>query len=190
MLKIIFFINFIIFTNCVPEEVSIISPLSLSTIKELRVAKKLEDIFDKKSEIQLSTKKECIISYITDMEIDSEGNFIVADGWQRRGIFVFAPNGEFIKELGKNGQGPGEYLTPVSVAISSKQEIWVADYMGNRFNIYSGNFNFKKSIVCRSKIPYFIHLNSKDEIYMYLGSIHAISNINPNTIYKYNSLLP
>jgi hypothetical protein len=120
------------------------------------------------------------------MEIDSKGNFIIADGWQRRGVFIFAPDGQFIKELSKQGQGPGEYSTPVSLSISNKHEIFVADYMGNRISVYDENFNLKRSIMCKPRIRHFLHLNSQNEIYIYSGAINPVRPVIYDAIQKYN----
>jgi hypothetical protein len=187
MRKFVLLISLCFLINCASEKSSVSSPLSPSEIKRLSAAKRIEDIFDIASEIQLSTSPESAIKLITDMEIDSKANFIIADGWQRREVFIFAADGQFIKELGRQGQGPGEYSTPVSVSISSKHEIYVADYLGNRINIYDENLTFEKSIICKPRIHYFIHLNSQDEIFMYSGMISPSRPVIFNTIHKYNN---
>lgn len=186
MRRFVLLISLCFLINCVSEKSSVNSPLSPSEIKRLSAAKSTEDIFERASETQLSTNPDSAIKLITDMEIDSKGNFIIADGWQRRGVFIFAPDGQFIKELGKQGQGPGEYSTPVSVSISSKHEIYVADYLGNRINIYDENLTFKKSIICKSRIHHFIHLNSQDEIFIYSGTINPFHPVIFDTVHKYN----
>jgi hypothetical protein len=186
MRKFVLLISLCFLINCASEKSPVNSPLSPSEIKRLSAAKSFEDIFEKASEIQFSTSPDSAIKLITDMEIDSKGNFIVADGWQRRGVFIFAPDGQFIKELGKQGQGPGEYSTPVSVSISSKHEIYVADYLGNRINIYDENLTFKKSVICRPRIHEFIHLNSQDEIFIYSGTINPFRPVIFDTVHKYN----
>jgi hypothetical protein len=56
------------------------SPLSSSEIKKLSSAERIEDVFEIVSEIQLSTSEDCAIAYITDMAIDSNGNYVIADG--------------------------------------------------------------------------------------------------------------
>lgn len=186
MRKLVLLISVCFLINCASEKSLVNSPLSQSEIKRLSAAKSFEDIFEKASEIQLSTSPDSAIKLITDMEIDSKGNFIIADGWQRREVLIFAPDGQFVKELGKQGQGPGEYSNPVSVSISSKREIYVADYLGNRINIYDENLTFKKSIICKPRIYHFIHLNSRDEIFMYSGGINPFRPVIFDTIHKCN----
>jgi len=174
--------------NCSYEKTQIKSPLSSLEIEILKKAKRVEDVFYLESEVKLSTNPECLISFVTDLEIDSRGNLIIADGWQRRGIFIFSPNGNFIKELNRQGQGPGEYLTPVSIEISSRNDIWIVDVLGNKINIYDKNFKFKNSIYFKQGIKYFLHLNNKDEIYMYSGLRNAPNLERSHSIYKYDNM--
>ncbi len=186
MRNFVFLISLCFLINCASEKSSVNSPLSPSEIKKLSAAKRIEDIFEKALEIQLSTSPDSAIKLITDMEIASKGNFIIADGWQRKGVFIFAADGQFVKELGKQGQGPGEYSTPVSVSINSKHEIYVADYLSNRINIYNENLIFKKFIICKPRIHHFIHLNSQDEIFIYTGTINPFRPVIFDTIHKYS----
>ncbi len=179
--------SFAILVFCVLRMDSTESSFSSTQRRNLEAAKKIEDIFKIETQTQLATSPDFAIADITDMEVDSEGNYIVADGWLRKAIFIFASDGRFLKQLGRQGQGPGEYQTPVSVDISSKREIWVGDYLGNRINVYDENFEFKRSIVGKGKIFHFIHINSQDEIYMYSGSVNPFRPAVYDTIQKYDS---
>lgn len=179
--------SLILFASCASEKTSVDSPLTPSEIQKLQDANTIEDIFNKESEIQLATSAECAIALITDIEVDAKGNYIVADGWQQRAVFIFGPDGKFLKELGKQGQGPGEYSTPVSIDISSKQEILVADYLANRILVYDENFNFTRSLICKPRIYHFIHLNSRDEVFIYSGAVNPFRKESYNTIRKYDN---
>jgi len=186
MRKLVLFMSLIIFASCASEKVPPNSPLTPSEIQKLRDAKHVEDIFSKESEIQLATSEECDIALITDMEIDAKGNYIVADGWQRRKVLIFGPDGKFLKELGKQGQGRGEYLTPVSIDINSKNEILVADHLANTIHFYDEDYNFIRSIICEPYIYHFIHVNSRDQIFMYSGPIFLFRKGTYNTIRQYD----
>lgn len=187
MRKLILFVCLLVLANCASEKHSIESPLSTAEIKKLQAAKEVEDIFEIESEIQLSTDTESAIALITDMEVDAKRNYIIADGWQARAVYVFSPEGRFIKKLGKKGQGPGEYQTPVSVDISRNNAVWIADYMGNRINVYDENFKFIKAVICKPRVRHFIHINIRDEIFMYSGAANPFRPDIFDTIHKYNS---
>jgi hypothetical protein len=160
--------------------------LPITDIQELSSAKSVEDVFQIISETELQTTPDCPIAHITDMEIDTKGNFIVADGWQSIGVYVFDRDGKFVKELGRKGQGPGEYANPVSLEISRDGDIWVADFGNNRISIYSKDLDFKDQILCRPRILYFIHLNSRNEIYMYRSQANPIKPNTSDTIFRYD----
>ncbi|MFW6140873.1 MAG: hypothetical protein ACOC5S_05920 [Acidobacteriota bacterium] len=56
------------------------SSFSAIKIDKLSSAKSVEDVFQLISETQLQKTTKCPIAYITDMAVDSKGNFIIADG--------------------------------------------------------------------------------------------------------------
>lgn len=164
---LVIIVLFLCFSNSQGQHVLLTS----SQREKLSSAKKFDDIFKKVSEVQLATGPDCLISLITDMAIDKNGNFIIADGWQSKAVFIFGPDGNFIRELGRQGQGPGEYTAPVCLDIGRNGDIYVVDYLNNRMNVYDENFDIKTTIVPRqSRIKHFIRLNSRDEIYMFSGA--------------------
>lgn len=145
------------------------SPLSSSEIKVLSSARKLEDIFSKTSENQLELTENSAISVLNDFVLDSKGNFIVADGTHQNNIWIFSSDWHFIQNLGRQGQGPGEYSTPVSLEVSPEGDILVDDYLGSRLIFYDHNYQYKKQIISKGKWYHFVHVNHKNEIFMYEG---------------------
>lgn len=162
------------------------SSFSVIEIDKLSSAESVKDVFQIISETRLQTTEECPIAYITDMAVDSKGNFIIADGWQVQAVFVFSQEGTFIKQLGRKGQGPGEYINPVSVEVSQKGNIWIVDYGNNRICIFSRDMNYKNQIVCTSRILHYLHLNSRNEIYMYRSQANPLKPNTKDTIFRYD----
>jgi hypothetical protein len=152
----------------------------------LALARSFADAFEKVADVQLELKPECAISSITDLAVDAEGRYIVADGWQSKGVFIFSREGKFIRELGRRGQGPGEYQTPVSVAVGANGDVWVADFMGNRISVYGKEWRFKHAILGQTHILYFLHLNSIDEIYMYRSQANPMNPDTSDTIFRFD----
>lgn len=180
-------LTLLIFLSCATEKPNTESPLSAAERKKISAAKCIDDIFEKTSEVQLSTGADHAISLVTDMKIDSSGNYIVADGWQSKAVFIFGPDGRFVKELGRQGQGPGEYSTPVSLALNGAGDIFVVDYLNNRINIYGKDYAFKRSIIPKSRIKHFIHINHLDELFLYTGAKHPFQKDIYDTIHKLDS---
>jgi len=66
---------------------------------------------------------------IRDFDVDSQGNiyFFHGRGFDRNVIHKFDEQGNFLKPLGKRGQGPGEIQFPVVMYITEKDEIPIQD---------------------------------------------------------------
>jgi hypothetical protein len=180
------FVRFVPFVVCLVF-LAITRDVSFDQTRKLLVsAKTVEDAFEKVSDIQLETLPECAISFITDLAVDTEGRYLIADGWQSRGVYIFSREGKFIRELGRRGQGPGEYQTPVSIAVGANRDVWVADFSGNRISVYDKEWRFKRAILGQPRILYFLHLNSKDEIYMYRSQANPLKPDTSDTIFRYD----
>ncbi|MFH0991230.1 MAG: 6-bladed beta-propeller [bacterium] len=163
-------------------------PASLDLIKG---AKSFADFTVLEKEVQLSSGKDHFISLITDFDIDQQGNIIICDGWQSKTVFIADTTGKFLSDLGGQGHGPGEYQTPLSVAINREGEIFLNDYMGRKVLVYTSNYNYK-SMMFPDRTEYFIHINKNDEIFLYDGMLQPsfIRSKKPNifpTIHKFSS---
>ena len=90
------------------------------TIKTLEVLTKqkpipyITDKFEIVDYILLQTSPECIVSNIWALKIRDDKIFT----FNNRSVFVWNKSGEFIRKIGKQGNGPGEMLMPTDFAIS------------------------------------------------------------------------
>jgi len=172
--------------SCSRAAKSINSPLSESEIKVLSSAEKIEKIFVKASETQLELTEESAIAVISDIARDSKGNFIIADGWQLNQVWMFGSDGHFLQKLGQQGQGPGEYTTPERIAINSEGEILVSDYLGRRIIFYDKDYRYEREVLVKGRMYRSVHVNSKNEIYMYEGMVGPMVYEVFDTIQKLN----
>ena len=87
----------------------------------------------------------------TACTVAPDGNIIIADGhWPRPStaqqdgdrIVVVTPEGAFVRETGRLGAGPGEFMGPHSLALDADGRIFVADRSNNRIQILDRNLNF------------------------------------------------
>jgi hypothetical protein len=110
-----------------------------------------------------------------DLRLDNSGNIYICDSWsssQRAHLLKFSPEGIFLRDLYKQGEGPGEIQSFYDFSLN-EQEVFVFDYMkrkiivmdnegrfDNEFKITSGRFNdfigvFRDWLVfMRKDIPY------------------------------------
>jgi len=67
----------------------------------------------------------------TDVAWDSQGNSYFSDGYVNSRVGKVNAKGEWVASWGSLGKGPGQFDTPHGIAVSPKDEIYVAD-RGNR----------------------------------------------------------
>ena len=88
-----------------------------------------------------------------DVEIDPESNIYVLDSRNHR-LLKFDKLGNFIRETGRKGEGPGEFRNPSEIALSSSGEIWVLD--GSAFiHIFSAKGKYSRTINLKSGCNHF-----------------------------------
>lgn len=78
-----------------------------------------------------------LIGGIRDMTTDREGNLYLVD---HRSLDVkkFDPEGRMTNLYGLGeGQGPGEFSNPISVAVDSSHNVYVVDMENNNINVFS-----------------------------------------------------
>ena len=78
------------------------------------------------------------------LNIDGQGRFYVCDIGNRR-VQVYDKNGTFIKTLGRQGQGPGEYAFPSNVLLDSTGDVYIDS--GRSFVVFGPDGIFKKNIL-------------------------------------------
>ena len=79
-------------------------------------------------------EEEYMFSQISAIDVDDNERIYVADV-NNAHIKVFDKNGEYLRTIGKQGQGPGEMQMPYFVQVISENEVLVQD-LGNQRLIY------------------------------------------------------
>lgn len=159
--------------SCRQGEKTATSSERAAAAKPFSTAMAIEDIFPRETEAQLELTSESALAYITDMAVDAKGNFIISDGVRLNRVWIFSPSGKFLQKLGEQGQGLGEYAAPLSVAVNHEGEILVNDYFGMKIIFYDREYRYERDLkAIRGR---FIHVNSKDEIYLYEGMIPPVA---------------
>jgi len=70
-------------------------------------------------------------------ELTDPGNFAKPTGTLNNRIEEFDADGVFIRTWGKNGDGPGHFARPKGVAVDADGNIWVADGMQDRVQVFN-----------------------------------------------------
>jgi hypothetical protein len=72
----------------------------------------------------------------TDVAWDSQGNSYFTDGYVNSRVGKANAKGEWVASWGSLGNGPGQFDTPHGVAVSPKDEIYVADRGNRRIQVF------------------------------------------------------
>lgn len=79
----------------------------------------------------------------TDVAIAPDGAIYVSDGYRNSRIVKFSPDGKYLFEWGKKGDGPGEFDVPHSIDLDGKGNVYVADRENKRIQVFDPNGKFK-----------------------------------------------
>ena len=93
-------------------------------------------ILEMQQTVQFSESDEMLLSNISQLKVDSEGNIIIVDGRQRI-IHAVDPSGNYLQQIGANGSGPGEYQFPGIVEIGPDDSIHLMDWASRTVISYS-----------------------------------------------------
>ncbi len=80
---------------------------------------------------------------MADLAVTKNGDIVVADGeGPNTRVAKFAKDGAFIKWWGGKGTEPGQFNMPHSIAVDSRDRIYVADRSNNRVQIFDKDGKF------------------------------------------------
>lgn len=88
----------------------------------------------------------------TDVAVAPDGSIFVTDGYGNRRVVKFSDQGEFIKEWGKEGSAPGEFINPHAIDIDQNGELYISDRENNRVQVFNGDGEFIRSIPTKAAV--------------------------------------
>jgi hypothetical protein len=90
----------------------------------------------------LETTDDCVIGEIRKI-IHADDFILILDPFVAKKLFMFDCSGKFIRQIGKQGEGPGEYIHPTDVYYDeTKKHIVMYDQFRSKFFFYDTNGNF------------------------------------------------
>jgi DNA-binding beta-propeller fold protein YncE len=82
------------------------------------------------------------------VSIGPDGNVWVPDTHYQR-VMVYSPKGELIRQWGRMGTGPGEFIYPTDIAFDSKGNVFVSEYGDNdRIQVFTPDGQFLYTFGC------------------------------------------
>ena len=93
----------------------------------------------------------------TDVTWNPQGDIFISDGYINSRVAKYDKNGDWVKQWGGPGTGPGEFNTPHSIAADAEGNIYVADRGNRRIQVFDGNGTFLRQITIDVPMPPDVH---------------------------------
>lgn len=136
------------------------------------------DIIAEHTYIKLETSDSSLLGSVNQIEILNDRIYIL-DKNKTNSIFIFSTQGEFIKKLEANGNGPGEFITPQSFKIDPKGYIYVLDRVLNRLLKYQlSDLSFIEEIRLPIPSPLSFSIINSSDLFIYYYPIRENSDLN------------
>lgn len=144
--RLLYLLIFILFIKvCIPAEKEV-----LISLKEEKISYNEDD-------------ENYIFYNPTSLKIDLLGNVYVVDSNNHR-IQVFTKEGNFLRTIGRKGQGQSELFNPTDIFIK-ENNLYISDTGNRRIQVADLKGNFRKTIKLDFR-PMYILVNKKEEIYV------------------------
>ena len=141
------------------------------------------NIFIIEEELSIERKstepKEEMFQNIVSLVIDAAGNIYILDK-KAANIKIFNKNGNFLKIIGRRGEGPGEFEAPENFALSPNNELYVYDFRRSTIQVLSIDGKFKTQIPFVMSLVEGPKFTSKGEII----ASHVVMAENPKFVLK------
>ncbi|MGH7227255.1 MAG: 6-bladed beta-propeller, partial [Gemmataceae bacterium] len=89
----------------------------------------------------------------TDVAWDSEDDIFISDGYINSRVAEYDKNGDWVRQWGRPGTGPGEFNTPHSIVVDAQDHVYVADRGNRRIQVFNRNGTFLREIKIEVSAP-------------------------------------
>jgi hypothetical protein len=97
------------------------------------------------------------------VEVDQTGNIYVIDGKAVQ-IKVYDSQGNFVRAIGRRGQGPGEFQSPRSFCLTPQQSLAVCDSLSRQVVIFGLDGQFIRALPDKTRSFMDVRVNAKGDI--------------------------
>lgn len=103
----------------------------------------VSDVFSSVDFIKLETPKESLLTYPADIQLVDD-YLIIFDGTRK--IYVYTKDGKFVRQIGRFGRGPGEYIQLADMIVDKQNHlIEIYEDFTRRILVYDFNGKFIKT---------------------------------------------
>ena len=168
--------------------------IDIETIVKNETSLKLSEIADTLEYIVLKTPPDIVITSIRRIIRTDKFMFIISKGT----VYQFSNSGEFIKQIGLNGKGPGEYIVAMDIALDMTRDIIYVQaypklllYNTDGTFIKSHDFNANNFALHENTLwGSFIHTGDRKYQCVALNeNLDTVSSIPNDEYYKFSGLM-
>jgi sugar lactone lactonase YvrE len=92
---------------------------------------------DSSGAVQATIGLEQLATYgLNGLAVDTNGSLYATDTGRNR-ILIFAPNGQFVKQIGRGGKDLGSFMQPMMIAFGPDRSLFITDWENNRIQRWS-----------------------------------------------------
>lgn len=137
---VILLISFTILTGCQTQQS--FDPVTIKINPEQFIPVNLDSLLSYSTIIPLEYTQKALLSEGGTVVFKEDGYFI---SQLRKPLYHFDPSGKFVKQIGKTGKGPGEYVSSINVVVNNDGFILKEDRGSTKLLFYDHEGNFVKS---------------------------------------------
>ncbi len=154
------------------------------SLKErIRKAKYFDDIFKLEKKIKLVDPPDGFITKVKNLLVTEKRDFIAhIEGAGIHKVLRYSNVGKFRNPIGEAGYDKEDYYVAFSIAKDNEDNIYILDQPQSKILVYTADNVYKSSLKFASNGLY-IHINSKNEIFLYSG---VNTKTKRDCIYKYS----
>ncbi|MBC8353739.1 MAG: hypothetical protein H8E66_17205 [Planctomycetes bacterium] len=108
----------------------------------------------------------------TDVAFGARGEIYVSDGYGNNRIMKFTPNGGFLTQWGKAGDGPGEFNLPHTIVVDRQGRAIVGDRENDRVQVFESNG--KLVAVWPGFAPYGLAFDGQEHLFVADGRANKV----------------
>jgi hypothetical protein len=131
-----------------------------------------EEIMNLEEDLSIGVKeglKEYMFSQIRDIDVDEDGNIYAVDQKEAQ-IKVFDGDGEYLRTIGRRGQGPGELAAPYFLSITAQKHLVVEDVANRRMAFFTLKGEFIKDVSTAANFFFGSIIDSTESYYGILSA--------------------
>lgn len=91
---------------------------------------------------------------VSGVVFDAQENLYVLDGQAKR-VMVYDRAGRFIRQIGKEGQGPGELIAPMQMALGADGTVIISDLARRAYSLFRPDGTFVRNVAMEGMMPEF-----------------------------------